>query len=61
MNSTLLEVGQEVDGEGKKDSRSLLCLEAGVVGRGLGRAGEDAEGDALRSGGEDRGWAAQEG
>lgn len=61
MNSTLLEVGQEVDGEGRKDYRSLLCVEAGVVGHGPGRAGEDAEGDALRSGGEDRCWAPQEG
>ena len=61
MNNTLQEVGQEVDAEGRQESRSLLCMEVGVVASGTCRAGKDAEGGALRSSGGDRGWVPQEG
>lgn len=37
-----------------------MCREAGVVVSRACRAGENAGGDALWSGGDDRGWAPQE-
>lgn len=46
-----------MDGKGIQESRSLLCMEVGVIVSGACRVGEDAEEDALRSGADDRGCA----
>lgn len=46
-----------MDGEGRQESRSPLCMGVGVFVSEACRAGEDAEGDALRSDGHDLGRA----